>query len=182
MAKYEADMLQTGYCEYLTPVSPTGKVRAARICIWALAICLTLAMLVLTLSTIPAVSFMLAAIFVFCAWFALQFTKIEYEYTIATGSFELSKIYGARVRKKVTEFKTSEILAVFPVSRLAEYQRQSADMRYICKKDDPYALGLLYTHGAKKHILVLSAPDKTVKCLKHYRQNAFVGERAGESV
>lgn len=182
MAKYEADMLQSGYCEYLTPVSPTGKVRAARIGILALAVCLTLAMLVLTLGTIPAVSFMAAVIFVFCAWFAFQFTKIEYEYTIATGSFELSKIYGARVRKKVTEFKTSEIVAIFPLSRLAEYKRQTADVQVICKKDDPYALGLLYTQGTAKRILILSAPDKTVKCLKHYRQNAFVGERAGEQI
>lgn len=172
MPKYEADSLQAGYCEYLTPTDATPTIRLARVGIVASAVVLTLAMLVLTLNTIPAVSFMLGVIFAFCAWFAFQFTKIEYEYTVATGVFELSKIYGARMRKKVTEFKTSEIVSVFPTERLAEYADR-ADVLYTCRKNDPYAVGLLYTVGSSHHVLVLSAPDKTIKCLKHYRRSAF---------
>lgn len=170
MAKYEADSLQAGYCEYLTPTDATPTVRLARFGIVAAAVVLTLGMLVLTLNTVPAVSFMLGVIFVFCAWFAWQFTKIEYEYTVATGMLELSKIYGARVRKKITEFKTSEIDAVFPLARLADYAKDT-DVLYTCRKNDPYAVGLLYTVGGTRRILILSAPEKTLKCLKHYRRS-----------
>ena len=109
---------------------------------------------------------------VFVAWFIFQFTKIEYEYVIATGELTLSKIYGARVRKDILSVKTSDITAIMPESEMKNMK--TADVLYTCRQDDVNLLALVYTtKESDKNVLVISAPDKTVSCLKYYRRSAF---------
>ena len=103
MENHNTDSLYSGYCEYLTEVSPSGKVIFLRLFLILFSVVLSLFMLAITLKTIPVVSFMLLVMIVLMTWFVFQFTKIEYEYIIATGMFELSKIYGSRIRKKLFE-------------------------------------------------------------------------------
>lgn len=161
------------YCECMAPVKPTGPVRLARAGIFLFTAILMAAMLIITLKTIPAVSFMLGAIIVFCAWFVYQFTKIEYEYTVASAVLTLDKIYGARTRKKVLEFKISDITAAFTPEKLDVSIKNAEHVLWACRKDDPYALGLVYTVGSEKRILIICAPDKTRACLKYYKRNIF---------
>ena len=171
-AKHESDTLSTGYCEYLTKVSASSKVIIARISIFLVTSALVTAMLIITLKTIPVVSFFLGALIVFMAWFVFQFTKIEYEYTIATGELTLSKIYGARVRKDVLTIKTADISVICPESELKNIKANN--VFYTCRKSDINLLCLVYaTNENDKNILVISAPDKTVSCLKYYRRSAF---------
>ena len=171
-AKHESDTLSTGYCEYLTKVKPSSKVMAVRLLIILATVVLVTAMLVITLKTIPVVSFFFGAFMVFVAWFAFQFTKIEYEYTIATGEFTLSKIYGARMRKDILNIKTSDIEAIVPESELKSIKADK--VFYTCRKSDVNLLGLVYSEKeGGKNVLVISAPDKTVSCLKYYRRSAF---------
>ena len=68
MARYEADMLNAGYCEYLVSVKPSPAAKAAKALIIVCAAALAFVMLFLTLMTIPAVSFLLLAIIVFLSW------------------------------------------------------------------------------------------------------------------
>ena len=161
------------YCEFISPMNPTEKVLLARAGILVFTAALLVAMLAVTLKTIPAVSFMLGVILVFCAWFVWQFTKIEYEYTVATGAFLLDKIYGARTRKKILEFGTSDLLCAFAPEKLPAYEKDAESVLWACKKDDAYALGLLYTVGSEKRILMICAPERTRTCLKYYRRNIF---------
>ena len=172
--RYESDSLNTGYCEYMTKVPASAKVIVARVGIILFAIFLIISMLVFTLKTIPVVSFMALALITFMAWFVFQFTKIEYEYCIATGVLTLSKIYGARVRKDVLEIKTSDVSLITPESRLADIKADN--VFYICKKTDVNPICLVYLDKhSEKNVLVISAPDKTVSCLKFYRRSAFSG-------
>lgn len=171
-AKHESDTLNAGYCEYLTRVNASSKVILARILIIVFTVALLAAMLVITLKTIPVVSFMLGALIVFMAWFVFQFTKIEYEYTVATGEFTLSKIYGARMRKDVLEFKTADITKIVPESKLAALNADN--VLYTCRKNEMNMICLVYsTKDSEKNVLVISAPDKTISCLKFYRRSAF---------
>lgn len=172
MAKYEADILNPGYSEHLIAVRPTGKVRLARVAILLGAAALTLLLLALTLMTIPTVSFIAVVLVVFVAWFLWQFTKVEYEYTIATGELELCRIYGARVRKTVLTFKTADLSAVFPASRLSAERKDVKDVLYACNRDDPNAYALLYAakDGVQK-ALVVAVTEKTKACLKYYRRS-----------
>ena len=156
----------------MAPVKPTGPVRLARAGIFLFTAILMAAMLIITLKTIPAVSFMLGAILVFCAWFVYQFTKIEYEYTIVSAVLTLDKIYGARTRKKVLEFKISDITAAFTPEK-PTYTQKAESVLWACRKDDPYAIGLVYTIGSEKRVLMICAPDKTRACLKYYKRNIF---------
>ena len=174
MAKYESDNLNAGYCEYLTKTDASSKVVAARVIIILLAAILAGAMLVLTISTIPVVSFMLLVAIIFMAWFVFQFTKIEYEYTIATGTFILSKIYGARMRKDVLDFKTADITKITPYENLNEIK--TASVLYTCSKKSQNLLCIVYAEKENgSDVLVISAPDKTISCLKFYKRSAFAG-------
>ena len=172
--KHESDSLNTGYCEYLTKVNASSAVILARIMIILFTAVLIAAMLAVTLKTIPVVSFMLGALIVFMAWFVFQFTKIEYEYEIATGEFTLSKIYGARTRREVLSFKTSDIITIAPESALDSLKADNIIIT--CRKSDINRICILYTEtNGKKQSLVISAPDKTVSCLKYYKRSAFTG-------
>lgn len=173
-SKHESDTLNTGYCEYLTKVKASSAVIMARIAIILAATALVCAMLVFTLKTIPVVSFMSGALIVFMAWFVFQFTKIEYEYEIATGEFALSKIYGARMRKEILTFKTSDIIAIAPEASLASLGADS--VLNTCRKTDINRICIVYAeNNGKKQALIISAPDKTLSCLKYYRRSAFTG-------
>ena len=172
--KHESDTLNTGNCEYLTKVNASTAVILARIMIILFTAVLIAAMLAVTLKTIPVVSFMLGALIVFMAWFVFQFTKIEYEYEIATGEFTLSKIYGARTRREVLSFKTADIITIAPESALDSLKADNIIIT--CRKSDINRICILYTEtNGKKQSLVISAPDKTVSCLKYYKRSAFTG-------
>ena len=172
--KHESDSLNTGYCEYLTKVNASSAVILARIMIILFTAVLIAAMLAVTLKTIPVVGFMLGALIVFMAWFVFQFTKIEYEYEIATGEFTLSKIYGARTRREVLSFKTADIITIAPESALDSLKADNIIIT--CRKSDINRICILYTEtNGKKQSLVISAPDKTVSCLKYYKRSAFTG-------
>ena len=171
--RHESDVLNTGYCEYLTPVKATGKIILFRILIIITSVALAVLMLAVTLSTIPVVSFMVLVSIVFVTWYVLQFTKIEYEYIIVSGTLELAKIFGQRKRKLLFEIKTSDITAITPISDLKSLLADNEDILYACNKDDPGAICLAYSKDGAKQVLIISAPTKTISCLKYYRKSAF---------
>lgn len=174
MSRYESDSLNSGYCEFLTPVKASGKALVLRVLIVALAVVLSILVLTVTLGTIPVVSFMLIVLIIFFSWFAFQFTKVEYEYIIVTGTLELSKIFGARTRKNLFEIKTSDITTITPLNDIENLAADQNNIIYACNKDDENALCLAYSsETGEKRILVISAPPKTISCLKYYRRNAF---------
>ena len=174
MEKHNEDSLYSGYCEYLTSMPVSRSVVVSRILIILSAVALSLFMLAITLKTIPVVSFMLLVIIIFMSWFVFQFTKIEYEYIIATGTLELSKIYGSRIRKTLFEIKTAEITSIVPESALANLGIPRENIMYTCKKNFPENVCLVYVENTNaSKVLVINAPTKTIKCLKHYRKSAF---------
>ena len=180
MSEYESSFLNPGYCEYLTPVKASGKVKALRALIVALATSLSILMLSVTLSTIPVVSFMMLVAIIFFSWFVFQFTKVEYEYVIATGTLEISKILGARTRKNIFEIKLSDISSITPIEDIKSLGIDEKNIVYACNKDDEKAICLAYQSGhGEKSILVISAPAKTVNCLKYYRRSAFTPAMTG---
>lgn len=174
MEKHNEDSLYSGYCEYLTSMPVSRSVVVSRILIILSAVALSLFMLAITLKTIPVVSFMLLVIIIFMSWFVFQFTKIEYEYIIATGTLELSKIYGSRIRKTLFEIKTAQITSIVPESTLTNLGIPQENIMYTCKKNLPENVCLVYEENTNTNkVLVINAPTKTIKCLKHYRKSAF---------
>lgn len=174
MQNRQNDLLYAGYCEYITDVNPSSKVILARIFLIMFSVFLSVFMLAVTLKTIPVVSFMLLVIIIFMAWFVFQLTKIEYEYIIATGTLELSKIYGTRIRKNLFEIKTSQITCIAPLHLIDKLNIQKENTLWACKKSDSNAVCIVYTENTNKSkMLVISAPQKTITCLKHYRKSVF---------
>ena len=170
MASYEGDTINAGYTEFLTKVKPSGKAVAARIFIVLAAAIVLFIMFYVTFKTIPVVSFMLAVAIIFLAWFCWQFTRVEYEYTVATGHVELSKIYGARVRKKVLSFETAAIERISPYEAGSSFKTQTL---LACNANDPNAYRIVYTSANGPCAVVLSMPEKSIKCFRYYKRSAF---------
>lgn len=171
MSKYEETSLTAGYCEYMTPAETTAKSIAAKIFIIAFSVILSAAMLFVTLKTIPVVSFMLLAAIIFMTWFIFQFTKAEYEYSVAGGIFTLSKIYGERTRKDILEFKMSDITLINPAENAPAEKLSKAEIT--CRKNADSRLFIAYSDGSEERYIVISAPTKTISCLKFYKRSAF---------
>ncbi len=174
---YETDSSSVGYAEYITSVKPSRKTNVIRALILLVDAVLVAVMLALTLKTMPMVVVMFSLILVFLGWFAWQYTKVEYEYTIATGELELSRILAAKKRKKIMTVALSDIEKIAPLSecRTDAEALGKANVFYACNQDDAMAYVLFYTEKetAQKKALVISAPEKTIKTLRYFRASAF---------
>ena len=168
MKKYEPDNLNTGYAEFLTSVDVTPGIILARIGICLAALGIIIFSMRATLNTMPAVSFFLLVALLFVTYFVLRYTKVEYEYIIATGEFELSRILAERTRKVCLTFKTADIESVSE-----GIDSSVSPLFYTCKKKDKFAYTIVYKSGGVKKAIVISAPPKTVQCLKYYCTSAF---------
>lgn len=174
MNKYESTGINIGYCEFITGIKTTLKIALYRILIILASLALITAMLVVTLKTIPTVSFMCMALIIFVTWFVLQFTKVEYQYEISTGILTLTRILGSRTKKKVLQLKTADICAITPFSDINSLDIPEKSIFYACDKDNNYAICLAYcTKDGEKKGLVIAAPSNTVSCLKHYKRAVF---------
>ena len=91
-----------------------------------------------------------------------------------TGELTLSRILGSRTKKIMFQLKTSEIYAITPLSDITSLEISENNIFYACKKDDSYGVCLAYSsESGDKKALVISAPAKTVNCLKYYRRAVF---------
>ncbi len=169
MKKYEPDNLNAGYAEFLTSVDTTPGVILARIAICLVSLLIIIFSMRATLNTMPAVSFFLLVAILFVTYFVLRYTKVEYEYIIATGEFELSRILAERTRKVYLTFKTADIESVSEGIDASA----PAPLFFTCKKNDKFAYTIVYSSNGVKKSLVISAPPKTVQCLKYYCSRVF---------
>lgn len=159
-----------GRASYTAGAAASGRVIAARVGIVLAAAGLLTAGLYFSLKFIPAVGFMLAAMLVFVTWYALQFTKIEYAYTIEKGMLAVEKVYGARKAKAVGRYRLARLASARPFTADAE-----ENAVFFCKKDDAFAYTLRFRgeEGGEGETLVLSLPDEMRKCVRYYNAGAF---------
>lgn len=170
MAYTESDLMRPGCTGYTCNGGFSAKVLLARVGILVGAAALLFVMFYLTFRTIPTVSFTAAAAMVFAAWFFLQFTKIEYAYTVSTGHVEVTKIYGARRHKKIAAFETADIENI---TRYIENGTYKSDTVLACSEKDPYAYRVVYNTADGRKAIVLSIPDNPKKCFKYYKGAVF---------
>lgn len=105
---------------------------------------------------------------VFLTW---RYTKIEYEYSITSGVFTLSEIYGGRSRKVMVEFKLKDCLAIAPASEFGKRDEAETDRKYSALADanSPNAYFASFEdENGKRCVLFFEATEKALKICRFY--------------
>lgn len=123
-------------------------------------------------------------ILIFCTW---RYVSVEYEYSITSGIFTLSNVYGGRSRKKLIEIPVKEFSTIAPYNHeLPEtvekaeqtIQRFAPQKEYIAisSHDSPDVYYALYTdkETGEKSIIWFEATDKALKIFRFYNAPATV--------
>lgn len=108
------------------------------------------------------------AVVVFFTW---RYTKVEYEYSMTSGVFTLSEIYGGRSRKTVVEFKLKGCSAIAPLSELDERVEGGIDVSYdaLPDKSSPNAYFASFEdERGRSCVLLFEANEKALKICRFY--------------
>lgn len=132
------------------------------------------------LALIPVTLWMI----VFCTW---RYVKVEYEYSITSGIFTLSNVYGNRSRKKMLEIPIKDMTVVAPYNN--EFPDQIADAdekiqrfapevehKAVSSFDSPDVYYALYSdkNTGERGIIWFEATEKALKIFKFYNSTATV--------
>ncbi len=132
------------------------------------------------LALIPVTLWMI----VFCTW---RYVKVEYEYSITSGIFTLSNVYGNRSRKKMLEIPIKDMTVVAPYN--SEFPDQIADAdekiqrfapevehKAVSSFDSPDVYYALYSdkNTGERGIIWFEATEKALKIFKFYNSTAAV--------
>ena len=122
-------------------------------------------------ATLVALAPFALVLVIFLTW---RYTKIEYEYSVTSGIFTLSEIYGGRSRKKIAEFKIKDCVAIAPLSdpaKQAYADRYDAKETFVAlsSSDSPTAYFAAYENEkGKRAILFFEANEKMIKICRFY--------------
>ncbi|MBR4296404.1 MAG: hypothetical protein IKT56_06190 [Clostridia bacterium] len=111
-------------------------------------------------------------ILVFITW---RYVKVEYEYSIISGLFTLSNVYGNRSRKKVVEFKIKDCCLIAPLKdseeKIASYAPEKVySGRSSVSSRDTYVA--LVDIDGKKTAVYFEATEKALKICQFYNASA----------
>lgn len=171
--------------EYAVRQKIEGKWLAARIGLLFLYVCFVIAWLIFGLQTrilvpllalIPITTWML----IFVTW---RYVSLEYEYTITSGQFVFTKVFGGRARKKVLEFALRDAILIAPLDdeaakKYAENYRPEREFHAISSLSSPDVYFVLFEFENKKEkekrraILYFEATDRALQVCRFYNTSA----------
>lgn len=141
---------------------------------------LTLKIIVPLLALIPITTWLL----VFCTW---RYVSVEYEYSITSGVFTFSKVFGSRSRRKCLSLSLKEAVRIAPLSDSAEFARATAytpelEFCAVSSMSAPDIYFILFEHEQKEHgktkkrraILYFEATARALQLCRFYNMSATV--------
>lgn len=170
----EEDKMRANYAEYLVKRKGDKTLLFKKLGLVLLAIVILAAGYVFLISRMAA--FMLPLVIGTAAlvWYLWRYTNIEYEYIILSGTVEVYRIYGERVRKKILEFETKNIENVAPLEKHPDVKNATYSVVTDCssgeKSDELYFVTYTAEHG--KGILYLNVIKKTLDVFRYYKPSA----------
>lgn len=137
---------------------------------------LTTRILVPLLALIPVTT----GILIFATW---RYVSVEYEYSVTSGIFTFTRVYGGRSRKKVLEFPLREALLIAPLDDEkaradAERYRPEREFHAISSLSSPDVYFILFEFENKKEkekrraILYFEATEKALSICRFYNKSA----------
>ena len=114
-------------------------------------------------------------IIVFFTW---RYASVEYEYSIASGSFTYTTVWGGRSRKAVVEFKLKDCSLIAPLDDKYSERAEAynAEKVYVGLSDtaSPSAYFATFEAGGKRCILYFEANAHALKVCRYYNSAATV--------
>mgnify|MGYP005607155439 CR=1 FL=1 len=93
-------------------------------------------------------------------WYFSIFTRIEYEYVIASATFSMDKIVARTTRKKVLEIKVKDFKKIAPYEEFAKYNSNGEIEEIFCgsskKSPDLYFAEFIEKEKVRKNLLTKS--------------------------
>lgn len=119
-------------------------------------------------------------ILIFATW---RYVSVEYEYSITSGIFTFTKVFGGRSRKKILEFPLRDALLIAPLDderarATAEGYRPEREFHAISSLSSPDVYFVLFESENKKErekrraILYFEATEKALSVCRFYNKSA----------
>lgn len=137
---------------------------------------LTTRILVPLLALIPVTTGML----IFATW---RYVSVEYEYSITSGVFTFTKVFGGRSRKKILEVALKDAILIAPLDderarTAAERYHPGREFHAISSLSSPDVYFILFEYENKKEkekrrgILYFEATEKALSICRFYNKSA----------
>lgn len=165
------------YTEFLVEREKDSSVRKIKLYIFLGALLFTFVMfwLMFVVTKLPVLFIPYLLTLVIGIWYFSRFTKIEYEYVIASATFSMDKIVARTNRKKVLEIKVKDFKKIAPYEEFAKYNSNGEIEEIFCgssKKSPDLYFAEFIENGSKKAI-VFDATKKALNIMKFYNSSAI---------
>ena len=170
--------------EFVVAQKSEGKWRLARIGLGLLYVCFVLGSMLtgISLNVLPPLA--LVPVFTWMlVFFTWRYVSVEYEYSITSGEFVFSKVFGNRSRRTVLKLMLRDATRIAPLDHAEEAAKATAfrperEFSAISSQyaSDVYFILFEYQTGKEKHraILYFEATQKALQICRFYNPSATV--------
>lgn len=108
-------------------------------------------------------------------WYFSRFTKIEYEYIIASATFSMEKIIARSNRKKILEIKIKDFKKIAPYDEFSNYNKNGDIEEVFCgsSKKSPDLYFAEYLEDGIKKAIIFDATKKALNIMKFYNSSVI---------
>ena len=172
--------------EKIVKLKAEGKILSKKIifiCIYAFLVLVGIPFAIVKLNgNIPIILTLTAMIggFIYFSW---KQTNIEYEYSIISGTFFLTRIYGKSRRKEVFEAELHDAVIIAPFNEAYCEQAEKCapdDVFYaISSRKAKNAWFIIFDEsGGVKTLILFEADERAISTLRHYCPRATVRDKS----
>lgn len=167
------------YTEHSVVLKPTKKTRFLKTIIIAVAVAvfLAIAFLIITFASATIITLpMIVVLIVYAAFVFWKYTRIEYDYTIASGNLTMCVVYGGRKRKELFDIHISAADSITDFGGKSLDKPVAADKVYIClsSNEAKSIVCITFTDADGNNCAAyIEAEKKAKSVLKFYNSSAY---------
>lgn len=167
------------YAEHSVVLKPTKKTRflKAIIIVVAIAVFLTVSFFIITFASATIITLpMIVVLIVFGAFVFWKYTRVEYDYTIASGNLTMCVVYGGRKRKELFNIHISAADSITDFNGKSLDKPVDADKVYVClsSNDAKSIVCITFKDESGKYCAAyIEAEKKAKSVLRFYNSSAY---------
>lgn len=167
------------YTEHSVVLKPTKKTRLlkALIITAAVAVFLTVSFLIISFASATIIALpMIVVLIAYAAFVFWKYTRVEYDYTIASGELTMCAVYGKRKRKELFNIHISAADSITDFNGKGLDKPVAADKVYICLSSNEAKSIVCISfkdEGGNSCAAYIEAERKAKSALKFYNSSAY---------
>lgn len=164
------------YTEFLVEREKDANIRKTKLFIFLGSVAYSALMfwIMFVLTKLPVLFIPYILILVIGIWYFSRYTKIEYEYVIASASFSVDKILARSKRKKILDIKIKDFKKIAPYEEFDKYSNGKIEEVFCgsSKKSPDLYFAEYFENGTRKAV-VFDATKKALNILKFYNSSVI---------